>query len=87
MTDFPMNSPIIYTGPNCQACKQLKRFFQKEGIHFDELDVSTNEVAHRYLKERGYKTLPVTVIPGIPEPIPGFQPDAIRKAMAASPVA
>lgn len=64
---------IIYTEPNSQACDQVKGWFARRGIPFEERNVMLNLQARQELRDLGGGTLPVTLLHG--EPIRGFDPE------------
>ena len=33
----------IYTGPKCEPCKMAKRFFEKQGVKYQEVRLSKQE--------------------------------------------
>lgn len=49
----------IYTTQICSYCIAAKRFMQQRGIDFEEIDVSEDDDARRWLVERtGQRTVP-----------------------------
>jgi glutaredoxin 3 len=70
----------IYTTPTCPYCKMAKKFFEENGVKYEEIDVSKNEKA---LKEMVLKSkqmgVPVIDIDG--EIIVGFDKSSIKKAL------
>lgn len=54
---------VVFSRPDCMACKAVKRSLVKNEIPFAEVDVSLpqNEGAINFLKELGFQGLPVTM--------------------------
>lgn len=56
----------VYTHPICPRCLILKQKLEKEGIIFEEINISGNEEIKNELIERtGGKNLPVVFIEGV----------------------
>ncbi|GAA5201677.1 glutaredoxin family protein [Arthrobacter gyeryongensis] len=52
----------VYTKPACSQCDETKAYFDRKGIAFHEVDVTTNEGAFEYITEElGYSQVPVVV--------------------------
>ena len=49
----------VFTQPNCQPCRMTKRWLNKHGIKFNELNISDYADV---LRERGYQSAPVVQI-------------------------
>ena len=49
----------IYTTPNCVQCNQTKKMLAAEGIAFNTVDLSQDEVAMDYVKSLGFTSAPV----------------------------
>lgn len=49
----------VYTMPNCQPCKAVKRWLDTEGVEYNELEAKDHI---EYLSEMGYRQAPVTVL-------------------------
>lgn len=53
----------IYTTPTCTYCMALKKFFEKEEVEYEEIDVSEDEEALEEMKEKtGQLGVPVVQI-------------------------
>lgn len=50
---------IIYTTPNCVQCNMTKREFDKAGIIYEVVDLSTNPKKTAEFKELGYLAAPI----------------------------
>lgn len=68
----------VYSQPNCMQCKMTKNVLEREGIPFNEIDVSQNGQALEYVRSLGFQSLPVVEIEG-EEPFYGFRPDDLEK--------
>lgn len=53
----------IYTLPEgkCQGCKAVKKWFERNGVSFEEIDATTHS---EKLSEMGYRQVPVIVYDG-----------------------
>lgn len=76
-----MNSPLlvtVYTLPNCIQCDRTKKFLRKEKIRFEEIDLSTNQIARVRVKEEwGFDSAPVVETPF--DVWTGFDPKKIKE--------
>ena len=68
---------IIYTEPNCPTCDQVKAWFARRGVPFEERNVMVNFQARQELRALGKEALPVTVMHG--KPVEGFRPDRFEE--------
>ncbi len=57
-----MSKIKVYTLPNCGYCKQLKKHLDKNNIEYEEIVVTESADAKKFMKDRGYTGVPVTVI-------------------------
>lgn len=69
----------IYTMPACGYCKQVKRHLSKHNIPFKEINLKEDKDGQKFMNERGYTGVPVTVIKG--EEIVGFDLDRVNKLL------
>jgi glutaredoxin len=60
-----MDDIKIYTLQNCGYCGQVKKHLKNKGISFEEIVITENADAKKFMKERGYTGVPVTVIGSI----------------------
>jgi len=51
----------IYTNPNCIQCDMTKKQFDKRGIEYESIDLSTVPKLVEEFKEAGYLAAPVVV--------------------------
>ena len=70
----------IYSTPTCTYCVALKKFFEKNEIEYEEVDVSDNEEALKEMKEEtGQMGVPVTKIGD--DYVVGFEKKKISKLL------
>lgn len=69
----------IYTMPTCSYCKSVKEFLTEHGVAYEEVDLSHDKQGQRFMEDRGYTRLPVTVIDG--DEIVGYSMPRIRQAL------
>jgi len=56
---------VVYSGPGCPACGQLKSYLRRHGVGFREVDIARDERAARELTRRsGQMVVPQTDING-----------------------
>lgn len=74
----------VYTKNNCQACNATKRFLNKQNVDFSVVNVDEDFAAREMLVGKGFSQMPV-VDPGdgVTGWFSGFNPDKLRKAVAA----
>lgn len=49
----------IYTTPGCMQCRTSKNYMDKNGIHYEAIDVTEDEQAYEHVKSLGYNSAPV----------------------------
>ncbi len=54
-----MKPLTLYTKPGCQYCAAAKQYLNESGIDYVEIDISIHEDKADWLREKGFKTLPV----------------------------
>lgn len=60
-----MHAITVYSTPHCPYCKQLKSFFEGQGIRYEEIDVAASAEAREALKVKsGALAVPVIDIDG-----------------------
>lgn len=76
-------SVTVYTKKPCVQCDAVKRQFKKNGVEFNELDITAPEQADvlEAFKEAGLGSAPIVVAEGH-KPFGGFQPDAVAAIVA-----
>lgn len=53
----------VYSTPTCPYCGVLKDFLTEKGVEFENVDLSQNEEAQKYIMEKtGKLAVPVTEI-------------------------
>ncbi|AUJ31477.1 MAG: glutaredoxin-like protein NrdH [Liquorilactobacillus nagelii] len=74
-------SLAIYTKNNCIQCKMTKKFLAEHQISFEEHNVSQEPKYIDYLKEKGFRSVPVIEKNSNPI-INGFRPDLLKSLLA-----
>ena len=73
----------LYTQPNCQPCKATKRWWDKRGIKYQEIDVTESPADAAAIRALGFKESPVVIVStGDPEMDlmwSGFDPNNLTK--------
>lgn len=72
---------LVYTGPNCVACKATKRWLRNHDVAFDEIDVAEHPEAAERLREGGFTALPVVVIRPTDSTAVGFRPEFLKEEL------
>lgn len=67
----------LYSKPRCPQCDATKRWLNKNGTNYTELDITANHDARDYVMALGYLSAPVVVAGG--EHWSGFRPDRLDK--------
>lgn len=77
----------IYSKPKCQACVATKRWLDRHGVEFVDVDVTEDKEAYSFLVSRGFKEMPI-VDPGsgggdgVDDWWSGFVPDRLKRLVA-----
>jgi glutaredoxin-like protein NrdH len=53
---------VIYTKPGCQQCRLTAMSFDKAGIDYTSIDLTTNDAALDYVQDLGYAQAPIVVV-------------------------
>ena len=55
-----MKNIVVYTGPFCNFCDAAKRLLKRNGLSFDEIDISSGENIREEMikKSSGQRTIP-----------------------------
>jgi glutaredoxin-like protein NrdH len=73
----------VYTQPSCQPCKATKRWLDRRGISYQEVDVTTSPNDAEAIRALGFKEAPVVIVSsGDPEldlMWSGFDPNNLTK--------
>jgi glutaredoxin len=48
----------VFSKPNCPHCVTAKTYLASNGIAFEEVDVSADDDALAFLRERGHRSVP-----------------------------
>jgi glutaredoxin 3 len=71
----------VYSTPTCPWCRMLKDYLKEKNIEFENVDVSTDTKAAKYMVEKsGQMGVPQTEING--KMIVGFDREAIDEELA-----
>ncbi|RDL47922.1 hypothetical protein BLJAPNOD_05148 [Ensifer sp. M14] len=62
MTEAKQPHILIYTAPNCPDCRALKSWLLREGLAFDERDLSDSEIAKEAKARTGLRVAPITIV-------------------------
>ena len=65
----------LYTKPACPDCRKTKASFKKNGIQYEEIDLSTSQEALETIKQQGFLSAPVVITDN--DSWAGFLPDRI----------
>lgn len=55
------NTVTIYTTPNCVACRQTKKVFDRLGVVYDSIDLSLHPEQAELFREAGLLQAPIVV--------------------------
>ncbi|MEE0654105.1 glutaredoxin family protein [Bifidobacterium criceti] len=66
----------IYTKPGCPQCTATRRAFDRLGVGYDTVDVTTDAQALRTLQDAGFRAAPVIITDD--DSWSGYRPDKIR---------
>ncbi len=79
-----MSKIKIYSTPTCTYCIILKKYLTDKGVEVEEVDVSQDEEAKKYMIEKtNQMTVPVTELPN-GEFVIGFKKNEIDKYLESS---
>lgn len=67
----------VYGKPGCNGCKLTLKVLEREGIPYNYVDITVNEVAHQEVKNLGYTSAPV-VVTDTGQHWTGFSPDRLK---------
>jgi|Deesub1362A_J573_1020465.scaffolds.fasta_scaffold00186_35 glutaredoxin-like YruB-family protein len=67
----------VYTSPTCPWCKKTKEFLSKEGVKFEEVDVTQDpEALDELVRIAGVRSVPVTTCGN--DVLVGYDPDRLQ---------
>lgn len=70
----------VYSTPSCPYCTMVKDFLKKEGVPFEDIDVSRNQGrAEEMVRKSGQMGVPVVDVNG--RILVGYRPGEIRQAL------
>lgn len=70
----------VYTTPNCVQCNSTKRYFDKNDIEYETVDLSQDADAMAMVKELGYSVAPIVIAGN--KHWSGFRLDQIKNVIA-----
>jgi glutaredoxin-like YruB-family protein len=77
-------SVVVYSGPGCPACGQLKTYLRRSGVAFREVDISRDaHAADRIARRSGQMAVPQTDING--RLVVGFDRAALDRLLGLKP--
>ncbi|MCY1246800.1 Glutaredoxin-like protein NrdH [Variovorax boronicumulans] len=53
---------VIYTTPTCPDCRMLKAWLEREGIAFEERDLTDPEIMAQAKARTGVRVAPITLV-------------------------
>lgn len=53
---------VVYTTPTCPDCRMLKEWFAREGITFEERDLTDAAVRDEAKRRTGVRVAPITLV-------------------------
>jgi glutaredoxin len=53
---------IIYTTPTCPDCRMLKAWLERQGIEFEERDLSNPKIMQEAKARTGVRAAPITLV-------------------------
>ncbi|MFU2204094.1 glutaredoxin-like protein NrdH [Streptococcus hyovaginalis] len=72
-----MSNITIFSKNNCMQCKMTKKFLEKEGAEFVEINIDEQPEQVEYVKSLGFATAPV--IQAGDMVFSGFQPAKLKE--------
>lgn len=75
-------SVTVYTKPSCVQCKATYRALDQQGVDYDVIDISTDDVARDYVMALGHLQAPVVVTDN--DHWSGFRPDRIKQLVTSA---
>lgn len=71
----------VYSMPECNYCRKVKEYLTRQGVDFEDFDLSTSGPGQAFMDAHGYTRLPVTVVGD--EVIEGYDMGRLKKALRA----
>lgn len=75
-----MSNVTVYSLPACVQCESTKRYLKKNGVEFQEIDLSEDAASMEYVKSLGHSSAPVVVAGD--ENWSGFRMDKLAQIVA-----
>lgn len=77
-----METIMVYSKPNCMACKMTYRALDQANLDYQVIDITENENAFIYVtQDLGYQQAPIVVVDD-QDHWAGFRPDQISRLAA-----
>lgn len=57
-----MKTITLYSRPDCQPCKRIKGWLERNGVTYQEVNVEASPADREAIKALGYAGVPVTVV-------------------------
>ncbi len=77
-------SITVYTKTHCPQCDATKRQLTKQGLDFDQVDLTANQELVDQFIAKGFKQTPIVVTDE--DTWSGYRPDMIKKVAATAKV-
>lgn len=68
---------VVYSTPNCMACRSVKRTLEKKGIEYDSISLEQHPELVEQFQELGLTTAPIVTTEGFS--FSGYRPDKIKE--------
>lgn len=76
----------LYSKPACGQCDMTKRMFDREGVNYEEIDMTLDPEALNLVKGLGFFQAPVIIAEHANLSWSGFRPDMIKEMLNTNPV-
>lgn len=71
------SNPILFTKPRCPNCDRTKMEFKRFNIEWDEIDITIDNDAFKYIVDKGFNAAPVVEFGDLSWC--GLRPDKIKE--------
>ena len=71
----------VYSKNDCRQCDMVKKFLNREGIPFTEVNITNSQVDIDWLREQGYSSVPL-VFKDSELVCVGFRPELLKKTLS-----
>lgn len=76
-----MVNVTLYSKPGCPPCNATKRAFEKNGVKYDEIDITADAVALEKVRSLGYQKAPIVITDN--DAWSGFKPAKLNELYAS----